>query len=178
MLVGAALVLAVPITIMILWSRTAPFSRASTGWRDDLRTLRLRDTRSTPEAAQPGPVASAPARVPEAAPETPLAPGAALALRAPEAPDAPLAPLAPRAPVAPLAPRAPRAPEAPLASEAPRAPELSRAPEPESLETMIGSRWLLYIGVIAIVVGVSWLRSSRSTRVGQPDGAAGRWSAR
>lgn len=51
--------------------------------------------------------------------------------------------------------------EIPVASPVPRAPSpvaapRPRSPVPESLETAIGSRWLLYVGVFAIVVGVGY----------------------
>src|SRR5437588_63520 len=55
-----------------------------------------------------------------------------------------------------LSPEVPRVPEVPPVSEP---PVYSDVPEPaaaESLETIIGSRWLLYIGVVAIVIGVGY----------------------
>ncbi|HTM24718.1 MAG TPA: DUF2339 domain-containing protein [Vicinamibacterales bacterium] len=84
------------------------------------------------------------------APRAPLAPPLAPA-HAPDAHRAPLAP--PRAPDALDAPGAPYAPHAPHAPRAPRAPH---APPSESLESQIGSRWLLYVGVVAIVIGVAY----------------------
>lgn len=82
------------------------------------------------------------------------------AARAPSAPPAPIAaaPVAPApvapAPSAPLAPPAP-APSAPLAPLAP-----SRRPPPseaaDSLESRIGGRWLLNVGIAAIVIGVAY----------------------
>ena len=106
----------------------------------------------------------APARVPVApvAPETraasaPISPEAPVAPAtpvAPPAPAAPPAPVAPTAPAAPLAP-APQAPGAPLAPLAPR-PWSSDAGRADSLESLIGGRWLLYIGIAAIVIGVAY----------------------
>jgi uncharacterized membrane protein len=83
--------------------------------------------------------------MPPVAPQapSPVAPPAAFAppARAPLAPRAPVAP----APVAPPAPSAPSAPSAGAASDT-----------PVSLEARIGGRWLLNVGIAAIVIGVAY----------------------
>lgn len=77
-------------------------------------------------------------------------------LAAPESPAA-----APRAPSEPVPQPGPHAEAAPLSGTRalPSAGiPLADAPRPsqESLETAIGSRWLLYVGMVAIVVGVGY----------------------
>src|SRR6185295_15500081 len=69
----------------------------------------------------------------------------------PTAPPVPQAATVSEAPVPPY----PAAP-APPALPPPPAPLAPPAPTPETLETRIGSRWLLYIGVAAIVLGASY----------------------
>jgi uncharacterized membrane protein len=82
-------------------------------------------------------------------------------------PAAPLAPDGPAAPVAPAAPGAPAAPVAPLAPLAPSAPSAPGAPAPAAplspvsaaspdLEERIGGRGLLYVGVLGLLLGVSF----------------------
>ena len=60
----------------------------------------------------------------------------------------------------PVAPVTPDRPAAPVAAVAPLAPPVARGPEPdavpESLESRIGGRWLLNIGIAAIVIGVAY----------------------
>jgi len=81
--------------------------------------------------------------------------GARIAQSAPPlAPLASGAPVASSAPVAPGAPGAPVAPREPVAARAPHAAEPE--PAPESLESRIGGRWLLNIGIAAIVIGVAY----------------------
>ena len=52
-------------------------------------------------------------------------------------------------------PAIPPIPPTPPSSQAAPVPKAVR-PAPESLETVIGSRWLLYVGVVAVVIGVSY----------------------
>jgi uncharacterized membrane protein len=81
------------------------------------------------------------------------------------APSVPVVPKAPETPKVPQAPKVPDVPEvrvreraAPASTPDVRdsAPELRAANDTESLEALIGSRWLLYIGVIAIVIGAAY----------------------
>jgi uncharacterized membrane protein len=62
----------------------------------------------------------------------------------------------PDAPSAPDAPFAAGAPHVPYARRAPGAPPALHALPKESLERQIGSQWLLYVGVAAIVIGVAY----------------------
>jgi uncharacterized membrane protein len=91
----------------------------------------------------------------KAAPATPAA-----AVRPPTAPEGPRPIRLPSAEPAPGVSTPPPARPGPTAPPTP-APERAAVPSvaavsAESLESRIGSRWLLYIGVIAIVVGVSY----------------------
>ena len=72
---------------------------------------------------------------------------AASAVAAPAAPAASDAPVAPLAPIAPIAPVARTPPDAPIAPVAPDAPDL---------ETRIGGRGLLYVGILVLLLGVSF----------------------
>jgi uncharacterized membrane protein len=58
-------------------------------------------------------------------------------------------------PVAPP-PTPPRPPTLPVAPASVVAREPARSSDREALESRIGSRWLLYVGVVAIVIGVSY----------------------
>lgn len=77
---------------------------------------------------------------------------------APEVPNAPTVSQPERMPAGPLRVEAVGpAIEHPIQREEPVAPERPVvAVAPESLETAIGTRWLLYIGIVAIVVGVAY----------------------
>ena len=60
-------------------------------------------------------------------------------------------------PTSPLETAAPIAARpASIEEEAPPAAAQTREPEPEDLEQQIGSRWLLYLGVAAVVLGMSY----------------------
>jgi uncharacterized membrane protein len=156
LLLGTALVLWPLISSAILFARTKRLQARGDALEGEVRRVRevraARDVREVQEVPKAQPAQAAPA-----APAAPAVPAAAAAPAAPAAPTPP----APHAPPAPLAPEAPRAaaPHAPLAPEAPRA-AARRAPEAprldESLETMIGTRWFLYIGIVAIVLGVAY----------------------
>jgi uncharacterized membrane protein len=98
---------------------------------------------------------------PARAPEAPVSPEVARGVR-PASPSEPVPQVAATPEAAPKVRATPAAGlTVPAASTiSPEgAPAFSPAPqreEPESLETQIGTRWLLYIGVIAIVVGVAY----------------------
>ena len=179
MLLGAAAILAVPISLLLLWSRTRSLrERVETleaellalqgvrgvrevgevgGVREVRGVQEVQEVQAVQQVQEVQQVRSVPPAVPApAAPTAPTAHAAPDAPDAPHAPDAPDAPPAPRAPHAPHAPDAPPAPHAPRAPRAPRAPQLLHAPAPDSLETALGARWLLYIGIVAIVVGVAY----------------------
>lgn len=125
-----------PIAIIVLFVRTRALSR-------ELQQLRERfEVRAAPSAPS----------MPAARPVADVAPEVQEAVRAHETAVPP--PVA--APMPPLAPAPPApAPSAALASSAPSAP-LPSPPAAESLEERIGSRWLLYIGVVAIVIGAAY----------------------
>src|SRR5262249_33659192 len=145
-LVGVAWLLGPPIASAILFGRTRALRQRMETLEAELHELR--------GALRPG---EAPARDgPEAheahkAPEAREVPEVRQVSEVREAHPSPVVHVTPPAPAPPAAPAA----EAPLAAAAPRAADL-RAREPESLETRIGARWLLYIGVVAIVIGVSY----------------------
>jgi uncharacterized membrane protein len=134
--VGGFFILGLPIAVIALFARTRRLEREiqtvneRLGERiDNLRSGILRRDAHVPVVKEP-----APAPVVAAAVDTPsLVPAIQETQPAPEH----AAPVQP-APVHP-APPAPQAPPAPL-----------------SLETRIGARWLLYIGVVAIVIGAAY----------------------
>lgn len=81
---------------------------------------------------------------------TPPAPASTVPAPVPSAASAP-APSAPSASA--FSEPSAHAPSAPSAPSAPTSPHL---PSEQSIESVIGSQWLLYVGVIAIVVGVAY----------------------
>ena len=141
---GMAVVLWPFISSAILFARTRHLQARIDQLEAELR--KMHGEQPPPVAAAFAPGASAPK------PQAPVAPPAPRAPQTPRAQEA--AAPAPRAPEAPRAAEAPPAPPAPRAPQAPQAPPAP--PAPESLESAIGSRWLLYIGVIAIVVGLAY----------------------
>ena len=87
----------------------------------------------------------------------PKAPSAAIVDEAfPTSPVPPAPVVRPRVQPAAPPPTPPRPPTLPVAPAAVVAREPARSSDREALESRIGSRWLLYVGVVAIVIGVSY----------------------
>jgi hypothetical protein len=96
---------------------------------------------------------TAPSVSAQATPVVPVAKPPAQPLPVPTLPPVLTRPLAPPPPAA----LPPRVPVPPSSVETPRSVEApQRATARDALETRIGSRWLLYVGVVAIVVGVAY----------------------
>src|SRR4029079_11834651 len=98
--VGAAIILSVPISLLLLWARTRSLRDRVTALECDVRRIdlsRVREVSEAPDVCEVPDVREAqPARVAPRAPEAPVAPVAPLAPRAPEATQATRAPVAPR----------------------------------------------------------------------------------
>jgi uncharacterized membrane protein len=133
LLLAAAFFLGLPIAIVVLFTRTRMLARRVSELQDALAFREMRERQPVPAPASPAAAAAPP---PLSAP-------------APAAPPAPLAASAPP-PAAPDSRPAPALTTHPPAS-APADPVL-----PVTLEERIGSRWLLYIGVVAIVIGAAY----------------------
>ena len=103
--------------------------------------------RPTVHAPGPTPVKAAPERKP--VPATP-----STAPPTPATEHRPIPPIIPVEHTRPTPPPAARPTPGPESAQATL--QVIAAPAGESLETRIGSRWLLYIGVVAIVIGVSY----------------------
>ncbi|MGQ0732936.1 MAG: DUF2339 domain-containing protein, partial [Acidobacteriota bacterium] len=110
----------------------------------DVRELAQRVRRLEARAAGPA-TASAPG-----APVAPAAPGAATAEAAPVAPGIPTIPASS---VAPTAAAVPVTPATPGAHTAPAAPAVART---RDFESLVGGRGLLYVGIVILLLGVSF----------------------
>jgi uncharacterized membrane protein len=130
--------------LFLEWKRTSKLEALL----DDLSArVRALETMRQPVAHAPGAASVAPpATRPAPAPSVPIQ--TVIAARAPAPPIAPLERPRPASPTPAPPSRSPGRAEAARPARA--------EPAGESLETLIGSRWLLYIGVIAIIVGVGY----------------------
>jgi uncharacterized membrane protein len=161
-----------------LWSKLNQALRDIAKLKDDIEALRARVTiesappapSATPTRAVPAPASRVSAPVPTTTSVPTPAPASVTApVPRPAPPATAPAPAVPSAtvvqpPAPPVAAASPQA-TSPSAITGGRPPAISSGAvttaaadvtEPESLETRIGSRWLLYIGVIAIVFGAAY----------------------
>src|SRR5215471_1674986 len=142
---AAGIALALPISSALLWSRTRLLRERLETLEQELydlrREVRGREVRDVPDVPEVREV-----RAVRAVREVPEVQDV------PEVRDVAEVP-APRA-RQPLAAVAHVAPATPEHADAPRA--LEQPDATESLESAIGSRWLLYVGIVAIVIGVGY----------------------
>lgn len=143
---------ALPIAVAILFSRVRQLTLRLDGLQRELRNLRPGESARPASAAIGAPAADAPSAAEPVPPRREAAANAAPPVRPePAAVTVAATPAEPHAAAIGTPPQ-----EAATVPPAFPKAERPRSREAESLETAIGTRWLLYIGVIAIVIGAAY----------------------